>query len=476
MDGPVKDLDNFSSGNGATGLFSKKKKPKKPYSKIQKFLWLIAGSEISALEKCPNEYNRHANIGLMILITSLFAAFTSFVAGKTFVEDGNLGVLAFAAMWALVIFSMDRSMVNSIKKEPGKPDKFNWGYFWPRLVLAIILSFFMSIPLDHLVFKEKIKYQMDENANNDWKGRQLDLKAGYNIKGDSSVFNKYENESEKLESQINQGCASCPDDDYRTNKSLADNITSQQLPSLLKLKNLAENNFTGYFNSLRKSQTPVGDPLISNSRVNWDSKLRSLNINRKNVRTQYNIKSMEARTLYAKANAACDVWRNRILGEKQRLDTLRERTRSRLDSNINIVANKSGVYKQMVEEMQGFDTQFVTLFLMPDWGVQILKWLIFLALLVIEILPTYLKLKTPVGQYDWEMYRRDVETEIDVNAKIESSKSSIKEIENYRSKSEVGLNKKVIDNMVDIEERLANEMLSEWESKARSQMKSDMGN
>ena len=39
------------------------------YSKVQYFFWLISGSEISVLRECENEYNRHANIGMMILIT-----------------------------------------------------------------------------------------------------------------------------------------------------------------------------------------------------------------------------------------------------------------------------------------------------------------------------------------------------------------------------------------------------------------------
>jgi len=124
--------------------------------------------------------------------------------------------------------------------------------------------------------------------------------------------------------------------------------------------------------------------------------------------------------------------------------------------------------------MNGFDTKFVTLFLMPDWGVQILKWLIFLVLLVIEILPTYLKLRTPFGQYDWEMYKREQETEIETKKRIEYLRNEIDEIENYRSNSEIDLNKKLIDKLVVIEEKLANELLSDWEQKAREQMKKDI--
>jgi len=124
--------------------------------------------------------------------------------------------------------------------------------------------------------------------------------------------------------------------------------------------------------------------------------------------------------------------------------------------------------------MQGFDTQFVTLFLMPDSGVQVLKWLIFLALLVIEILPTFLKLKTPIGQYDWEMYKADKETEIQAIARLDTFKTESLEIENYRKEEEVKMNKNLIDKVVSIEERIANEMLEEWEIKARIQMKNNV--
>ena len=146
-----------------------------PYTKTQKLLWKIAGSEISALQKCPNEYNRHANIGLMILITAFFAGVTSFVAGSTFVKGNLFGVFFFSLIWAFLIFALDRSMVNSIKKDPEDKDRFNWSFFWPRLILAFILAFFMSIPLDHIVFKERIEYQMSQNNVDDWKKRKIDL-------------------------------------------------------------------------------------------------------------------------------------------------------------------------------------------------------------------------------------------------------------------------------------------------------------
>src|SRR6185295_14537267 len=136
------------------------------YSKVQYFFWVISGSEISVLKQCENEYNRHANIGMMILITMVFAFFTACVTGFTFAKGNMWAVLGFAIVWALLIFAIDRSMVNSIKKDPDATKQPFWSFFFPRLLLATIRAFFMSIPLDHIVFPEAIERQMKLNVHN----------------------------------------------------------------------------------------------------------------------------------------------------------------------------------------------------------------------------------------------------------------------------------------------------------------------
>lgn len=445
-----------------------------PFSKIQKLLWIIAGSEISALQKCPNEYNRHANIGLMILITAFFAGITSFVAGSTFVKGNMWGVFLFSLIWSFLIFALDRSMVNSIKKDPEDKNKFNWGFFWPRVLLAVILAFFMSIPLDHIVFDERIEYQMSQNNVKDWKERNKDLTVGYNIEGDSSAFKMNEKNISKIENQLNQGCEACPLDEYNLPKIEADKISNNEIPGLLRSKQTAENSYNTYFAALRRSQTPDGESFINPGLVQSDSRLRKLRDDRGIAQSNYNKRYIEAKELYAKANLACAKWKEEIKAEKKRIEVKRDTVQQRLDDNTKAISKKSVDYKNELDEMKGFDTKFVTLFLMPNWGVQILKWLIFLVLLVIEILPTYLKLKTPFGQYDWEMYKREQETEIEVKKRIETLNKEIDDIENYRSKNEIDLNKKLIDKLVVIEEKLANEMLSEWEQKAREQINNDI--
>jgi len=430
-------------------------KNKKPYSGIQKMFWVIAGSEISALEKCPNDYNRHANIGLMITITAFFAGATAFIAGKRFGATG-LGALGFALVWAFLIFSLDRSMVNSIKKDPTSEESPFWRYFTARFILAIILAFFMSIPLDHLVFHERINAQMIKNNDQDWIKKQQLLNKGYDTKKNETNIGIYTKNVSEIEEELKNDC---PLEEYQSKKREYSNCQYE------------EGKFRASYNNINSKYNSINRRINNGEEITMPSRLRS---DRNNASIALRNKINECSVLKNDLDLIYKNWKLQKENDKARVDSLKRDAENRLIANNNTIQEQSDSFKKEIDDMKGFDTQFVTLFLMPNWGVQILKWLIFLALLVIEILPTFLKLKTPVGQYDWEMYKREQETEIETNNRIESFRSSAAAIENYRSENEISLNKKLIDKLVKIEENLANEMLEEWEIKAKSQMKNDI--
>ncbi|MBK8808641.1 MAG: DUF4407 domain-containing protein [Bacteroidales bacterium] len=412
-----------------------KKNSTNSYSGLQYFLWLLAGSEISVLSKCPNDYNRHANIGLMILMTSIFASFTGFIAGFTF-SHSILGAMLFAVIWGALIFSLDRSMVNSIKKDPTQAEKSMMQYFWPRFFLAVILSFFMSIPLDHIVFKSRIEYQLEKNNINDLKERSSYLNNKYKTKEDSIEASKALNSAEEIENELK---SDCPLPEYKTKISEYNTCKSQ----LTKIKPRIY--YTNNDNELVSRTNPA-----------------------------YTKKKNECGRLKVEASQIESQWRTQKQQEAQseKMRGLSIKTKKKI--NDSIISVKTDSLETGLNLMKGsFDTQFVTLFLMPNFGVQFLKWLIFLALLVIEILPTYLKLKTPIGQYDWMMYKQERETELETRSRLNALETELNDIEEYRKNKEIGMNKKIIDKVVDIEEKLANEMLEEWESKAREEM---MGN
>jgi Domain of unknown function (DUF4407) len=459
------------------------KQEENKHSRIQYFLWLVAGSEISVLKKCPNDYNRHANIGLMIIITSLFAGMTAFIAGSTFEKENTTGVVIFAFVWAFLIFSLDRSMVNSIKKDPTQAEKSIWGYFAPRLVLAIILSFFMSIPIEHIVFSEKILSQMDKNNIESLKERDKDLNEIYKTGNTESTFKDLKDNSNNLDKLLQKTCAECPLEEYKKTIADANNIDKNDLPPLKRQIPPLKNEIDKDFEKLWIEQTKLfnvqwPDSLkgkrISVKKVRWDAPLKEKINKRDALNNQISPLEKKSKDLKESAYKICEDWKKAKAKEKARIDSLKIKVEDKIIADKASIDTLKNKHKSNIESMQGFDTQFVTLFLMPDAGVQVLKWLIFLALLVIEILPTFLKLKTPIGQYDWEMYKADKETEIHAIARLDKFKTESSEIENYRKDEEVKMNKNLIDKVVSIEERLANEMLDEWELKARTQIKNNM--
>jgi hypothetical protein len=446
------------------------------YTRIQYFLWMVAGSEISALKDCPNEYNRHANIGLMILVTSLFAGFTAFIAGRTFAPDSLLGALGFAIVWAMVIFALDRSMVNSIKKNPEKGEESMWGYFWPRLILAFILSFFMSIPLDHIVFAERIQYQMKKDANQDWLTNREQLVQGFNVSTDSTRL-KYQSErANSLKDELEKECEDCPWPLYKSTERSIDSLKRFVIPGKKAALTVAENRTNAYFKSLQNEQSILAGQPVATEDVKGDDKLNQLYAERRKARKSLEAEELELKQITDSAEGLCKTWKNGLRKDFEDADSLMKSTDKRLGASLDSINYKSNQYLMELGAMRGFDTQFVTLFTMPNVGVQVLKWLIFLALLVIEILPTYLKLKTPIGQYDMVMYQRERVTAIQVEAIIKAENAKATDVEDYRAEVETDLNKRFIDKVADAEERIAAEVLRKWEEDTRSKaINGDLG-
>lgn len=427
------------------------------YSKLQYFLWLISGSEISVLEKCPNEYNRHANIGLMILVTSLFAAFTSFVAGYTFAPDNLIGVSLFSLSWALLIFAIDRSMVNSIKRDPNVTEQPFWQYFVPRLILAFILAFFMSIPLDHIVFHEKIERQMIENNNNDWLRQQDDLNKGFDIARRDSNVVSLSKEVDALSEKLESGC---PLPNYKQAISDYNNCNPKIRPLEIAYNNKV-NERKAYYRQLQLNQDTLYPKI--------DSRWITLNEETKNAQRTLQNQRTECEGYKQEAKRIDSTWQAGLNAEITRKDSIYQKQDALLKADQDSVVIKSTKFKSEIDKMKGFDTQFTTLFLMPNWGVQILKWLIFLALLVIEILPTYLKLKTPIGQYDRRMQEREDITALEIEKNLDAEREIREKTENHRATVETQLNNTIYDKISAIELKLAEETLAEWEKNARKQ-------
>ncbi len=125
---------------------------------FQKFLLICSGGNIHILRKTPSEWNKFAGIGGIVLFTAVFATLSAGYAMFTVFDDIYISV-AFAILWGLMIFNLDRYIVSSIKKT---------GTWWnqifmavPRLILAAFLGIIISKPLELKIFEKEVNKQLN---------------------------------------------------------------------------------------------------------------------------------------------------------------------------------------------------------------------------------------------------------------------------------------------------------------------------
>jgi hypothetical protein len=149
-------------------------------SKTTRFLWWCAGADEYFLLQSPKQDRvKYAGIGAIVFFTGLLAACAGFVAFNTMFGpktiageikeqltplEENFWVVSavFAFVWGLLIFNLDRFIVSSTGKGDGT-DKITWteiSQAIPRIIIALILGFSISKPLEILMLKSEIDVEL----------------------------------------------------------------------------------------------------------------------------------------------------------------------------------------------------------------------------------------------------------------------------------------------------------------------------
>ena len=148
-------------------------------SKITRFLWWCAGADSYFLMKSPMQDRvKYAGIGGIVLCTGVlamvsggFAFFTAF-GPKAYAMDKpepaslefQIGTVVFALAWGMIIFNLDRFIVSSTGKGDGTDDitRREWVQAAPRILIATILGFAISAPLEIRILKSEIDNELDK--------------------------------------------------------------------------------------------------------------------------------------------------------------------------------------------------------------------------------------------------------------------------------------------------------------------------
>ena len=467
-------------------------------SYFTRFLWFVAGADVEMLSLCPLDYKKYEAIGLTILMTSLvgFAAGSS--AAWYFTEDA-LWTLVFGLFWSLLIFSIDRSLVVTLKKDPYKKSYYVLPLVF-RGFLAILVAGIMSIPLELLVFNGFIQndienYKSDllkqqhqdsfdaqQAAEYDSKSKSLDqlLKSESNKKDDIiTAINDKRSERQREANMLNH-----PNTTTYNNAQASANGLQRQLNELYSLSNsdYRRNRIPGL-----RSQISHQRSVMASERNAWNSK-----VNARISELDNEIAQLSDALRVAKENIA------RTDREKQRVDSTSVSYQARAEESLNKTDERfrngnnftlyyavlaHAIYKthKVTHERMGTDGKTYTYeteeFVNKDF--MFLLWFIRAMFFVIELLPSIVKVVSKAGQYELRVYHQEEELKKYLHSQeyqdycykmLHGDNQLEMDLQAQRHDAEKKVQYDIIQAIINAEESVAKDSIDNWEKLEKGKM------
>jgi hypothetical protein len=463
-----------------------------------RFLWFVAGADIEMLSLCPLDYKKYEAIGMTILMTSLvgFAAGSS--AAWYFTEDA-LWTLVFGLFWSLLIFSIDRSLVVTLKKDPYKKSYYVLPLVF-RGFLAILVAGIMSIPLELLVFNGFIQndienYKSDllkqqhqdsfdaqQAAEYDSKSKSLDqlLKSESNKKDDIiTSINDKRSERQREVNMLNH-----PNTTTYNNAQASANGLQRQLNELYSLSNsdYRRNRIPGL-----RSQISHQRSVMASERNAWN-----LKVNARISELDNEIAQLSDALRVAKENIA------RTDKEKQRVDSTSVSYQARAEESLNKTDERfrngnnftlyyavlaHAIYKthKVTHERMGTDGKTYTYeteeFVNKDF--MFLLWFIRAMFFVIELLPSIVKVVSKAGQYELRVYHQEEELKKYLHSQeyqdycykmLHGDNQLEMDLQAQRHDAEKKVQHDIIQAIINAEESVAKDSIDNWEKLEKGKM------
>lgn len=162
------------------------------------FLW-SSGADLEILKQVPTEKSKYFGIGGTIVFTALMACFAGGYAFYTAFRSIELAI-PFGIFWGCLIFNLDRYIVASFGTGDGKKtiSKQEIIEALPRLLMAVILGFVISTPLELKLFEDEIILEITSEKNSTIQNRKDQLNSEF------TEIVVYEKKIDNLQDQINK--------------------------------------------------------------------------------------------------------------------------------------------------------------------------------------------------------------------------------------------------------------------------------
>ena len=450
------------------------------------------------LSLCPLDYKKYEAIGMTILMTSLvgFAAGSS--AAWYFTEDA-LWTLVFGLFWSLLIFSIDRSLVVTLKKDPYKKSYYVLPLVF-RGFLAILVAGIMSIPLELLVFNGFIQNDI-ENYKSDL------LKQQHKDSFDAQQSAEYHSKSKSLNQLLKM--ESCKKDDI---EMLINNKRSERQREVNMLNHpntTTYNNAKANANGLQRQLNELYSLPNSDYRRNRIPGLRSQISHQRSVmasernawNSKVNAHISELDNEIAQLSDALRVVKEKIAKtdrEKQRVDSTSVSYQARAEESLNKTDERfrngnnftlyyavlaHAIYKthKVTHERMGTDGKTYTYeteeFVNKDF--MFLLWFIRAMFFVIELLPSIVKVVSKAGQYELRVYHQEEELKKYLHSQeyqdycykmLHGDNQLEMDLQAQRHDAEKKVQHDIIQAIMNAEESVAKESIDNWERLEKGKM------
>src|SRR5215471_7732864 len=142
---------------------------------LKRFFLICSGAtrELLYAPSCLTELNKYAMLGAILCFTAGFAALSGGYAAYTAFRAPAVAT-ALGVLWGLFIFTLDRLLVSGIRKYQHEPHD-TWAVWcgkslrsllqaFPRIVLAVFLSFAIATPLELKLFEREIQVSLAQDT------------------------------------------------------------------------------------------------------------------------------------------------------------------------------------------------------------------------------------------------------------------------------------------------------------------------
>lgn len=350
--------------------------------RINEFLWSCAGVNKAVLRQCPSDYSKYAGIGGTILFTALMAALSGGYA-LNFVFDNVYIAIAFGMFWGLLIFNLDRFIVNTMYSD-GK-HTISWAEIrsgLPRIIMAIFLGIVISTPLELKIFYKEIDAKMQENMKEQIKSyvqedkTELDsLRLQRNKLREAPLDAHFVGSMASTDAQVHQAVSELST--LRTNASELTTRINNLSGQIRRLDGSHNHNDSIKANQLRAQR----NSLISQKNT-ISNRIASLDVSARNLSRDY-------KNMMEKA-------------EQQRQNDLET-----LDNQINtlndkVLSSETAYSGRLKDNFGGLRAQMKAFsdLRKEDRSTDIAAWFIMLLFVIIETAPTFFKMMMEDGPYD----------------------------------------------------------------------------